>query len=172
MKEIKLTQGKVALVDDGDYDRLTQHKWCARKAHNTYYARRASREKPGPFYIIMHREIKCAPHGLEIDHIDGDGLNNQKENLRLCVHKENLWNARPHSGGVSSKFKGVHWCKTRERWIAKIYINGQNHYIGAFVSEEEAAKRRDTVAVKGCGEFARLNFKHIGGDYGRSVALP
>lgn len=159
MKFIKLTQNQYAIVDDEDFEKLNHHKWCATKKGNTYYVRRGGNPRKGIKQIMMHREIMDNPMGLEIDHIDGNGLNNQRSNLRICTHRQNLWNSRPYNKNTSSTLKGVHWCKARKRWIARVCINGKSTYIGSFLSEDEAGIARDRVARDLCGDFARTNFK-------------
>lgn len=96
MKEIKLTQGKVVLVDDEDYEYLNQFKWYALKNHRTYYAQRVIQNNYIKRTLKMHRVIMDTPCGLEVDHIDGDGLNNQKCNLRNCTFAENRKNRKPN----------------------------------------------------------------------------
>jgi hypothetical protein len=150
MKEIKLTQGKVALVDDEDFEYLNQFKWCAFKGPFTYYAVKGK----GPT-TRMHRLIMKTATGMEVDHIDHNGLNNQRSNLRNCKHAQNQMNKR--SSGTS-KYLGV--CLTgRGQIIATICIGRKLIYIGAFKTEESAAHAYDIEARKLFGEFANLNFK-------------
>ena len=162
MKEILLSRGKVALVDDEDFEWLNQWKWSLsqlgtnRKYRSIYYAHRTQWYKNGVQRdISMHRLILDAPKGLEVDHIDGNGLNNQRSNLRLCTRTQNARNARRRKNG-SSRFKGV--CKTREgRWNARIYANGKRANLGVFKNEADAARAYDAAAAEAFGEFARLN---------------
>jgi hypothetical protein len=92
MKEIPLTQGKVALVDDEDFESIANHKWCAHQRGNTFYAERSRFGNRGGT-ILMHREIlSTSDTALEIDHIDGNGLNNTRANLRVVTHAENMKN--------------------------------------------------------------------------------
>lgn len=142
MKEIKLSQGKVAIVDDEDFDNIHQFKWRASKGRHTFYAVRWNPQE-GKYFVLehMHRVILNAPIGMQIDHIDGDGLNNQKSNLRLVSCRGNLQNHAMREHQKHSKFPGVSWDKgmsRKKRWIAKIRINGTLKHLGYFETEEEA----------------------------------
>jgi hypothetical protein len=156
MKEIILTQGKVALVDDEDFDRLNQYKWRAHKGTSTYYATRDERVGCKVHMIRMHRQILGAKPKQEIDHRDNNGLNNQTFNIRLCTKSENQCNTRKHNG--MSIYKGVSWHKKTKKWRVCIKLNGKGQHIGYFNSELDAAKAYDIVAKKLFGEFARTNF--------------
>lgn len=151
MKEIKLTQGKVALVDDEDYEYLSQWSWVAIKNRNTFYAQRGWRP-----IIKMHRFIMNPPNDMQIDHIDHNGLNNQKINLRVCTSAQNKMNRRP-SG--ESKYLGVTREGKSNKWSATISHNNQYIHLGAFKTQEEAAIAYDSAAKIYHGEFANLNFK-------------
>lgn len=164
MKTINLTKGKVALVDDEDYDFLMQWKWC--DTHG--YAMRRSYEKGTRKRktILMHRVIMNTPDGLEVDHKDFNGLNNQKHNLRNCTSDENR---RYRRGKGTSKYMGVSLhtqVETRkkgtyfyQKWIAYIRIGNKYVYLGVHEKEEDAARAYDEAAKKHNIEFANLNFK-------------
>ena len=154
MKEIKLSKGLFALVDDEDYDYLNQFKWCASKNGKTHYAIRRSNIKGKVVYLRMHRLIMHTPEGIEVDHMDRNGLNCQKYNMRNCTHKQNLCNQRPHG---ASKYIGVSISKGKIR--ASIKIKNKHKHIGYFKTEEEAAIARDIFAKEHFGEFANFNFK-------------
>ena len=156
MKEIPLTQGKVALVDDEDYDYLMQWKWCATKDYNTYYANREGSVKEDNKKFIMHRVIMNTPDNMVVDHIDHNGLNNQKSNMRNCSPKENSRNMRPRG---KTGYLGV--CYDRKYIKACIKIRGKNRHLGNYKTEEEAARAYDKVAKEYYGEFANLNFKEL-----------
>lgn len=130
MKQISLTQGKVALVDDEDYERLNRFKWYAQKARNTFYAfRMLGRGK----MVLMHRDILNTPEGMVPDHIDGNGLNNQKSNIRIVTVRQNAQNLHIKK---SSRYPGV--SPQNKAWRARIKINGLNIELGMFPTEEEA----------------------------------
>src|SRR5690348_11276017 len=106
MKKIKLTQGKYALVDDADFEYLNQWKWQAKKCSDTlFYAHRTQRyglrSENKKHHFKMHKLILKSPKGFEIDHEDGNGLNNQRKNLRICTHSQNGMNKKLKSKGVS-----------------------------------------------------------------------
>jgi hypothetical protein len=162
MKEIKLTQGKVALVDDADYDFLNQWKWNTYLDRNTYYAKRGCTIAPRKqITLMMHRLIMGVTNPkVFVDHIDHDGLNNQRSNLRISNCSQNCANRRPSKDG-NSKYLGVHFTPRINRWQATIVKGGKSKYIGVFKSEEDAAKAYDAEAMRIHGEFANLNFKSL-----------
>lgn len=157
MKEIKLTQGQIALVDDEDYDYLMQWKWYASEFSNTFYAVRSAHkfgENTRCKRIYMHRTIMGAPQKLEVDHIDHNGLNNQKNNLRLCSHMDNQRNKMSWS---KSGYSGVHYKKDHKKYIAYICVDHKNIFLGHTETPEMAALLYNIAAIKYFGEFANLN---------------
>lgn len=163
MKTIPLTRGQVALVDDADFEWLSQWKWCAypRKQRETKYdAVRKIRANDKPKAILMHRLILNAPEGMEVDHIDGNPLDNQRHNLRLATDAQNSRNAgkRKRGGISSSEYKGVYWEQQRGKWKAQIRVNNKQVYLGYFTDELEAAYAYDDAACELHGTFAWLNF--------------
>jgi len=158
MKIIPLTQGKATLVDDEDFEFLNQFKWYAHKCRNTYYVQRGYKKEDGKLgNIHMHRIIMDIKNNKQIDHIDHNGLNNQKSNLRICNHKQNMRNS---TGFGKSKFKGIN-LQRGKYFAAHISINGKTKHLGSFKTEIEAAKKYDEAAKMYYGEFANLNFKNI-----------
>jgi len=157
MKQIELTQGKVTLVDDEDYDRLSQLKWYANPPHETDLSFYACHKPANSKYVSMHRLILNAPDGVHVDHIDGDGLNNQRSNLRLCTHQQNSMNRRLSRNNTSG-YKGVSWHKKDKKWNVRIRINGKRIQIGQFFCLVKAAKAYDKKAIELFGDFARPNF--------------
>lgn len=149
-KRIPLTRGKFALVSDEDFDTLSQYNWLCYR--NGYACRQGPRQGNNRTLILMHRVIMDAPDGLNVDHINGDTLDNRRENLRLCTHQENVMN-RPGYGG-SSKFKGVYHDKRRDRY----YATHAGKHIGSFRCEEDAARAYDDHVKELHGEYAWLNF--------------
>lgn len=158
MKEIKLTRGMVALVDDEDFERINAHKWYAHKAHHgAFYAARKVWDTKK--HIAMHREIIGAPDGKEVDHINADTLDNRRSNLRLCTTVENFHNRGKYANNTSG-YKGVYWNIRHQKWYALIGLNSKLIYIGCFGQDKEAAAHAyDEAARKYHGEFARTNFK-------------
>lgn len=152
-KLIPLSQGKHAIVDDEDYDFLMQWKWY----YNGRYV--ARRDRDTGRIIYMHWEIIGKPEkGNVVDHINGNSLNSQKKNLRICTPAENMRNRKKTLSKVSSQYKGVTWHKQASKWTVHISINFKKKYLGLFTSELDAAKAYDTAAREYHGDFARLNF--------------
>ena len=159
MKRIPLTplsQGRFALVDDADYDYLMQWKWHAAKNYKRFYALRSTWKNKKRITIMMHREIMQPPKNLQIDHIDHDGLNCQRSNMRICTLQQNCRN-RDVSINSRSKYKGV--AITGKYISATIWIDKKTTYLGRFKTEEAAARAYDAKAKELFGEFANLNFK-------------
>jgi hypothetical protein len=136
LKTIILTHGLVAMVDDEDYEWLDEFNWYAAKAGNTHYALKAKRnEKGNRSTTTMHKEILNTPKGMVTDHIDGNGLNNCKSNLRIVTNRQNAQNRHCIK---SSKFPGVSWMKQNNKWQAIIQINGEPKHLGLFINETDA----------------------------------
>lgn len=161
MKEIQLSQGQVALVDDADHDWLSLRKWYARwnpYTRSFYAMRNSSRVGGKRKTLYMHREILACQPGQEGDHVhSGDTLNNQRYNLRACTKFQNQQNQRPQVGR-SSIYKGVSWYKAGGKWMAYIGFEGRLQHLGYFDDEMVAAIARDAKARELHGEFALLNF--------------
>jgi len=153
MKEIQLTQGKVALVDDADYEWLNQWKWCANKAKSCIYAARTWRENGKKITRRLHTEIMGKKEGLEIDHINGNKLDNRKENLRFVTRRQNMQNLHTIR---ASKYPGVGWHNHNKKWRARIKTNGKEKLLGYYTNEEDAFKAY-CDAVNELGEIILKN---------------
>ena len=153
IRRIPLTRGKFAIVDGEDYYRLSKLNWFAINSNRTFYAARAHKGKT----VKMHREIMGGPGHLVVDHIDRNGLNNRKSNLRVCTNAQNIRNAGPRGKGLS-KYKGVSRHTRGKKWTAVIQLNNKTHYLGYFENEIDAAKAYDEKASQLHGQFACLNF--------------
>jgi hypothetical protein len=144
--------GLSVLVDDEDFPSLTLRRWRLHRGKGPLYA--VSNQGSGVEF--MHRLILKVESGMEVDHIDGDGLNNQRSNLRGASRTLNLANQKPQVGR-SSRYKGVYWYTSRGLWRAAIKYEGVKHHIGYFADEIDAAAAYDRAAVEQWGEFARPN---------------
>jgi len=162
MKQIPLTQGKFALVDDEDFEELSQLKWHATELGKNWYAFHSYKPdtklkgKKAWTQTSMHRIIMKFPVGLYVDHINGNGLDNQKLNLRLCTpHQSSLH--RPNMKRGFSKYRGVCWHKRKKKWQAEIGHRGKLIYIGMYKTENDAAAAYNIEAERRFGDYATLN---------------
>ena len=154
VRRIPLTRGKFALVEPEDYYQLSKFNWHTREpTKGIFYASGIRNGKS----VRMHREIMDAPDDLVVDHIDRNGLNNCRSNLRLCTPAQNNLNKFLNSYG-SSKYKGVNWAKIKKKWRAEVQFDNKMYYLGYFTDEIDAAKAYDEKASQLHGEFACLNF--------------
>jgi hypothetical protein len=156
MKLIPLTRGLFAKVDDFDYEYLSKYKWCASRSHAGYYAVRSVGRYPSKTFA-MHRVILGISDLRQVDHRDGDGLNNQKENLRPATNAQNHGN-RKRPANNTSGYKGVTLTPSG-KWKGMIEVLGRSIYLGIFTKAEDAARAYDISARQHFGEFARLNFQ-------------
>lgn len=158
MRTIPLTQGKTALVDDADYAAVSQFKWCAMKARRgLFYAGRTIRKPDGKRTTqTLHQFL--LPGVPRIDHQDGDGLNNQRYNLRPATNQQNHQGVQQKKINATSRFRGASRSKNSLKWRASISPNGKTVNLGDFTSEEDAARAYDTAARKYFKNFAAPNF--------------
>ena len=161
-RRIPISQGKFAIVDPDDYERISRHKWYACRRNRTYYAIRGqwSPALKKRLTISMHREIIDVPDDLFVDHINHNGWDNRKANLRPATAAENAQNARYPKINTTSKYRGVWYNKKKKRWRAVIGINNTRKVIGSFRNEIDAAIAYDRAAKKYHKEFAVLNFQN------------
>ncbi len=151
MKKISLTQGKYAIVDDEDFEYLSQWKWCVDKTtYGTFIAVRW--DKNHKSNMRLHRLVVDAPDGMQVDHINHDTLDNRKKNLRVVTCQQNQQNQKPRSN-TTSKFKGVCFRQREQKWIAKISENHKQIHLGYFDTEEEAARVYRKKAKELYGEY-------------------
>lgn len=156
IRYIALTRGKFAIVDAADFEELSQYKWHAMEVKGKFYARRSV---AGGGAVLMHRQIMQPGPGMLVDHINGNGVDNRRSNMRECTPQQNGCNGRPREG--SSQFKGV--SRHGDKWAAQIMYCGEAFRLGLFDDEVAAAKARDAKAFALQGEFAYLNFPRDGG---------
>lgn len=155
MREIPLSQGKFALVDAEDYERLVAFSWYfkgGRYAYRGCWVPGMNQTKQIP----MHHDILQPGPGQYVDHINGNGLDNRKVNLRIVSHQQNMFNMRGHKDSTS-RFKGVSWCSSRQKWAVHICKDGKTMAVGRFNTEEEAAAAYNLAAEKLFGGHAHLN---------------
>jgi hypothetical protein len=152
--QVQLTQGKVAHVDDADRHTVQNHAWkgTREQKRGVWYAYAVI----GGRTVYMHRFLTGAMPGQEVDHVNGDGLDNRRANLRVCSRQANSWNGKKRCRS-SSRYKGV----TRRpsgRWHARINVDAKQIHLGSFACEDMAAEAYDGAARKLYGEFAAVNF--------------
>ena len=152
MLEIKLTQNKIAMVDGEDFETLNKYKWYAKKFKNTFYAARNIRLENGKQKtILMHSIIMQTPVGMMVDHRNGDGLNNQRNNIRIVTRRQNAQNRHDNS---SSKYPGVNWNNEKNKWQSSITINNKckflkrcDNELDAYVAYLKALKNINEICI-------------------------
>ena len=161
MKEIPLTKGYIAQVDDEQFDKLIKLKWHAQVHKHTVYAASITKDEKGKrVYFLMHRVILGVTSSrVYVDHKDGNGLNNQGFNIRPCTSSQNAMNSKGNLAS-SSRLKGVSWNIGLKIWVANIMIDGKIKSLGVFENEEDAARVYNQLAKEHHKEFARLNDVH------------
>ena len=160
LKKINISTKKYpdtyALIDDDDYDEVSKYKWYTKKTTNVKYATR--------WFIVdnkikieyMHRFILKVKNGFDVDHINHNGLDNRKKNLRVCTRSQNNMNSRKRKN-QTSKYKGVYYNKRDNKWVSQIRHNKKTICVGCFLNEIDAAKAYNKAAKKYYGEYANLN---------------
>lgn len=157
MKEIKLTNGMIAIVDDEDFEELIKYTWGHTKSYwgNNGYVSRHEYINGKTITTSMHRHLLNPPNGMVVDHINNNGLDNRMANLRLATHADNMKNRKPFKG---RKYKGTHFNKKTQKWTAQIGLNGKTKNLGVFESETEAAEAYDKAAIETGNPFYYINF--------------
>lgn len=161
MKQLPLTKGYFALVDEDDYYWVSQFNWCAIELNGQVYARRSKKKgtlrSNEPYEVYLHRVIaKCTDKSKVVDHIDHDGLNCQKNNLRICSAEENKRYTSSHKDSFS-KHLGVSFDKSRNKWIAQLKHNGVRVLSKRYDTELEAAQAYNKASLLYNKEFATIN---------------
>ena len=149
---------KYTLLDDKDFTLLCSRHWRIQKSLNTFYVARHVNVSGVWKTSLLHREIFgkiCS--NMQIDHINGNGLDNRRKNLRVCSSSQNQGNRRKSSKKTSSNYKGVYFHKKNARFVATIFCNRKHYFLGSFKQEKNAAKAYDIAATKLFGDFAKLN---------------
>jgi hypothetical protein len=160
LMRILLSKGLVALVDAEDFDSLSKYKWRALSGRGINYAARYSVKDGKKGVVLMHRQILNAPNGSEVDHRNGDGLDNQRTNLRFATRSQQGANTKKSRNPKTSIYKGVR----REQsgsprpWQSRITVEGKAIYLGRFTTEIEAAESYDRAATKYFKQYAKTNF--------------
>lgn len=158
MLAIALTPDHNAIIDDEDYDLISKYEWSlwtSGRAKNMFYARCTTERGQS---ISMHRIILGVSVNVAIDHINHNGLDNRRANLRITNQQKNSWNSKPHNDGVT-RYKGIfNQGRNNGKWYSKVTYRGQRYYLGSFNSQEEAALAYDNKVLELFGEFAYLNF--------------
>ena len=153
--------GNFALIDEEDYERVSQYHWTISKSEYTFYAVvRLPSPRAKPEMLIMHRFIMDAPDDIEVDHQDRNGLNNVRTNLRLATRAQNMANGRLRRTNTSG-YRGVTFHKQTGKWSASIRANGECYGLGLYDTREEAAQAYDTAARHHFGAFASCNFPNV-----------
>lgn len=146
--------GYIIEVSAEDADLLAAYVWTVTKGR---YAFRRKGARGASKTIYLHREIACAEPGSVVDHINGNGLDNRRENLRGISQSLNNRNLSKRRSATSSRFKGVYWDTDVKRWRAILHVNKRRVYCGVHREEADAARAYNAAAIKHHGEFARLN---------------
>jgi len=156
-RTIQITQGKSVLVDNEDFEFLSKYKWHYLKSGNEVAVTHLNKKKK----VYMHRLLLNPPKNKLVDHINGNGLDNRRFNLRICTQKENVRNHKIFSTNTSG-YTGVHWAKDKKKWQSRIRVNYKRISLGYFKNIIKAAQAYNEAAKEYFGEFARLNKIGVG----------
>lgn len=154
MRRIELTKGLSTLIADEDYKEVSKYSWYAHKGRHTFYA---ARRGAGKVFIYLHRFLLSAQPNELVDHVNGDGLDNRRQNLRTCSMSQNSGNQHRLRTDNTSGYRGVHQDKRDGSWIAQIRGGGKVRHLGTFKNAKDAAKAYNEAALRQYGEFAKLN---------------
>jgi hypothetical protein len=151
---IPLSKGMFVLIDESDFEDISKHKWTVMTPGRCAYAYR----RPLGKVILLHRYLMDAPAGMEVDHINGNGLDCRRSNMRVCTRSQNFANRNKCSVKKTSIFKGVWWDSTRAKWASAVKKNGKKICLGRFDTPEQAAHVYDKAAIRYFGKYAKLNY--------------
>jgi hypothetical protein len=152
-KELILSNGKIALVDDEDFEKVSKHNWYFLKG----YAAKSGTIAEGKHTVLLHHFVTETDYKYVVDHINGNSLDNQKKNLRVVTAQQNAFNRAVAKNKESSRYKGVHWSKEKNLWLSIIKLNRKPTHLGYFNSEIDAAIAYNENAKNLFGKYARLN---------------
>lgn len=153
MRNIQLTQNKMCIVDNADYDLLSKYKW---NYHQGYPSRNKRVSVNKRITWRIYNELLGKQIGMDIDHINGNTLDNRRCNLRICRHAQNSYNQILPKNNTSG-YKGVTWYKRYNKWLAQTLVDGKRKNLGYFNNKLDAAKAYNEAAIKYFGKFARIN---------------
>lgn len=154
MKNLPLTRGYASVVCDCHYKAVAQFKWCALKGNRgVFYGFRSQRLNGKQKGTLLHRFIMNEPVGMSVDHIDGNTMNNQCNNLRVCNQSQNNANQHGAKKGSKSGHKGVYWHKSANKWSAEVVYEKKKHYLGVFKNKLDAVEAYNQKAKELHGEF-------------------
>lgn len=158
---LKISKGLETTVDNDVAGWASKYRWFATKGKNTFYVARNQSRTLGRKRFFLHNEILPPTPGLEVDHVDGNGLNNLRSNLRLLTHAANLMAFHTPQKHKTSRFRGVSFDTSRKQWSASGVLSGRRKFLGRFAREEDAARARDSFVSQHYGPTAQRNLPAI-----------